>query len=682
MAPHRSALLGPSICLAFAVLSIAACSSDRRPDARLEKEQTAAVAQKVRLADFTGSSLAAKQIALTFDDGPGSRTLELSAFLKAEGIRATFFSNGHCFGNDNPCGNPNLTPAQVYGQLVADGHLVANHTQDHVDLTQFPATPAGDANLLAQVVSTDTLIAPYVPNNHFLLRPPYGYWNNRDYTTIHANAMDKYVGPIRWDIGGQMTGTDATGFAADWDCWQNTSGFGAKTGTQCAARYMNEITAVGKGISLMHDSDSSPNINNHDVNVGTGNTIDMVKLILVPALKAAGWTFVRVDDVPDISAALPPPPCDASCTTCSGPAANQCTGCPDGKYLSGGSCVSCNAACVTCSGAGANACTSCAGGKYLAGGACNACSACGPTQYEAAACTGTTNTVCNACDASCGSCNGAGANACTSCKGSTWLNGSTCSACTVCGAATYPATACTSNADTVCAACDASCGNVCSGPNSDQCGACAPNMYLNAGMCHACATCAAGTARTVACTPTANTACAACAPGKFSAEAGATSCTACAAGTFSASAGAKTCTPCAAGTFSAAGASACTPCAAGTFAAAGATVCTACAPGTHSAASATSCSACGSCNDNDDCTTDTCDGAKGCTHTAVAGCVPKGGTGTVDPPEATDPPAETSDDSGCNVGHGSRSSGLFMMAFGTLAMLVWRRQRVGRSFLS
>ena len=92
---------------------------------------------------------------------------------------------------------------------------------------------------------------------------------------------------------------------------------------------MNQFRSVGKGISLMHDSDSGA--------TPTGNTPDMVKL-LVPLLKDEGFTFVRVDEIPAIVAALPPSPCDASCTSCSGPAANQCTGCADGMYLSGGVC--------------------------------------------------------------------------------------------------------------------------------------------------------------------------------------------------------------------------------------------------------------------------------------------------------------------------------------------------------
>ncbi len=648
-------------------VAVAACGTSRRDNIPPEKLGTSR--DQLRLGNFNGQSLAAKQIALTFDDGPGTRTIELSAYLKAQGIRATFFVNGHCFDADKPCGNPGMSATQVFTQVVADGHLVGNHTQDHVDLTQFPAGAAGDANLLAQVTTTDSIIAPFVPVTKFLLRAPFGYWNQRDVDVIGGSAMSKYTGPINWDVGGGMTGDDATGFAADWDCWQNKDGFGKKTTAECATRYMNQFRSVGKGISLMHDSDSG--------STPAGNTPDMVKL-LVPLLKGEGFTFVRVDEIPAVVAALPPSPCDASCTSCSGPGANQCTGCADGKYLSGGVCSACNAACATCSGAGAATCTSCSGGKYLAGGSCTTCSTCSGAQYLSSACTATANTVCGACDASCETCTGAGAGACASCKGGTFLSGTTCTTCSACGASHYVASACTTMVDTVCGACDATC-TVCSGPGAAECGACPTESYLAGGMCHACAVCAAGTSRTTACAANANTACSPCAAGTSSTATDATTCAPCAANTFAATAGATACTTCAPGTFAAAHATACSPCAAGTSAAAGA-ACTACAPGTYAAAGASSCTSCGDCNDGNACTDDTCDPAKGCTHKASASCPPSpapvadaGADGATDPT-----PPEPGGDSGCSVTRapGPSSSGLVWLALGAVG-LVARTRRPG-----
>src|SRR5215831_9996871 len=72
-----------------------------------------------------GTALEGGELALTFDDGPGSRTTELSSWLASRGIRATFFMRG-----DYASGN-----ASLMAQLAGDGHLIGNHTYDHPDLT-------------------------------------------------------------------------------------------------------------------------------------------------------------------------------------------------------------------------------------------------------------------------------------------------------------------------------------------------------------------------------------------------------------------------------------------------------------------------------------------------------------------------------------------------------------------
>ena len=97
---------------------------------------------------LTGTSLPAKALALTFDDGPSARTAELSTYLKSQNIKATFFVNGgHLATTTLP--NPNgitVMPgaAAILAQLVADGHLVANHTVTHRDLVS-QVLPTGAA---------------------------------------------------------------------------------------------------------------------------------------------------------------------------------------------------------------------------------------------------------------------------------------------------------------------------------------------------------------------------------------------------------------------------------------------------------------------------------------------------------------------------------------------------------
>ncbi|AKV04043.1 Nodulation protein B [Labilithrix luteola] len=270
---------------------------------------------------FTGTSLGPKQLALTFDDGHGSRTMELARYLESQGIRAGFFVNGMRLPDH----------LGVRQGLVAHGHVIGNHTQDHLDLTStaaFPNSAAGNAALVDQLAETDALIAPFVPASRFMFRAPFGAWNARDQQVLSASAMDKYVGHIGWDIGGGRSET----FGADWACWQDDPKL---TTRACGDLYLNEIEAVGRGIVLMHDADYG-DPSNHALDSGVGNTVDMVKY-LVPCLKARGYTFVRVDEVPDIANVLPPLPVDPPPDAGAPDAATRDAGTPDEGTADAGS---------------------------------------------------------------------------------------------------------------------------------------------------------------------------------------------------------------------------------------------------------------------------------------------------------------------------------------------------------
>jgi peptidoglycan/xylan/chitin deacetylase (PgdA/CDA1 family) len=623
-------------------LSGAACSMSDPPPAQHEHVHTS----KLDLSappGFVGTSLPAKTLALTFDDGPGDRAAELSMYLKSQNIRAAFFV---CGGRLAATGLPNpngLTPTAGVGgimaQIVADGHFVANHTVTHRDLV----TEVPNGQRVQELSETDAAIAPYVIPGQFLFRPPYGSYNATVFNTLKVSAMNKYVGPIMWDIGD--SNTDYPNRAADWACWQGqltksdgslVNGTGYATTKQCGDAYLAEIASVGRGIVLMHDPYSW----------ASGSTVDMVKY-MVPILKAQGYSFVRVDEVPDIAAALPPPLCDATCATCTGPAANQCTSCVGGRYLSGGTCLTCatcasnqyvqtacsgatntvcancNATCATCTGAGTNACSSCSAGRWLNGTTCSTCSTCGAGTWQSAACTTTSNTVCSpcttcsagtyqtaacggtsdtacaACNATCATCNGAGSNACTSCSLPRYLSGTSCATCATCPAGKYEATACTPTSNTVCSNCDGTCAT-CTGAGSNACASCNAGRWLNGTACSLCSSCPAGTYQTAACTTTVDTQCAPCDPSCSNCTGpNPDQCAACPPGSYLAGGSCHTCTVCAAGKYRSAACTAtadtvCTSCSPGTYSAAsGANACTQCAEGTAAgAAGSTTCAAC------------------------------------------------------------------------------------------
>ena len=652
--------------------------------------------------------LPAKTLALTIDDGPGDFGAGIATFLSglAVPIRAAFFDNGNRFATSGDL--PNLNNIAVTAganaiveQILAQGHLVGNHTVTHRDMAT-EVLPDGPTQVFNELAETDTDLAGYFPSGFYLFRTPYGDFNPGDYSALAHTSMNKYVGPIYWDIGGVSTNYPSQ--ATDWACWQGqitcgsvdvalgcpsigalAYGTGYLTTKQCGDAYLKDIAAVGAGIILTHDPYSWAN----------GNTLAMLQYI-IPTLQADGYTFIRVDDVPEVRALLPP--CDPSCTSCTGVNANQCRACAAGRYLSGTSCPTCDA--------------------------------CMPGTYQAAACTPTADTQCLACDPSCATCSGAGPSACTACPTGDFLTAGSCQACTVCAAGSVQMTACTATADATCLTCAP--GSYTASAGSPACIMCETGTFAGSAGSTGCLACAPGTS---AMSP-GQSACTACAAGEIS-DGGATTCSTCAAGSFApsdsaecqtcaggtfATAGAGACTTCSAGTVSVAGAGACTacapgsiaaspgvsacvPCVAGTYATGpAATACTACAAGTYSAAGAASCVSCGSCDDGEACTVDRCDPTSGCTHSPAQTCTADAGaagkadatsgtpsrmmdagreSGTRDagprstPRADADPTPAPAETGGCSVGRGA-PSGAAPVACAAFAILVRRRRKVSK----
>jgi len=96
---------------------------------------------------------------LTFDDGP---TPEITNWvikeLREYQAKATFF----CVGN-NIKKHPNIVK-----EIVSEGHLIANHTYQHVKGWQ-----ANNNDYFEEVLQTEELIETYI-NSKKLFRPPHG----------------------------------------------------------------------------------------------------------------------------------------------------------------------------------------------------------------------------------------------------------------------------------------------------------------------------------------------------------------------------------------------------------------------------------------------------------------------------------------------------------------------------
>lgn len=256
---HPWIRLGAGVALALTAI---ACG-------RFGKSDSDARVQDFSSPQLMGHGMAQKTVSLTFDDGPGPRTAEISRFLKNEGIRATFFVQG-----SNGARYP-----EVLRQLQQDGHLVANHSYTHPHMTK-------SENAIDEVRRTDDLIKPFVDAGHFLFRAPYGDWNSKVVTVLNNAGLTKYVGSIFWDIGGERVerADKSLSAAADWACWASDDSV-----EKCLDGYMNETRELNRGIVLLHDVHS--------------RTIDMTKL-MVAQLKDEGFKFIRVDEAPTVVAGL------------------------------------------------------------------------------------------------------------------------------------------------------------------------------------------------------------------------------------------------------------------------------------------------------------------------------------------------------------------------------------------
>jgi len=140
-----------------------------------------------------------KEIALTFDDGPHPKyTRELLEILKKYNVKATFFVVGK--------------QAKKYPHLVKmqkrQGHLIGNHTYDHVNLLTVSTQEA-----FIQIKAAGKTIGALCGRPPHLFRPPGGNYNRAvidiaetlGYTTVlwTANAGDCESisrGAMKWRI--------------------------------------------------------------------------------------------------------------------------------------------------------------------------------------------------------------------------------------------------------------------------------------------------------------------------------------------------------------------------------------------------------------------------------------------------------------------------------------------------
>lgn len=124
------------------------------------------------------------KIALTFDDGPHPvYTPKLLDGLKERNVKATFFVVGK-----NIVGNE-----EIIKRMDQEGHLIGNHTYDHVKITALKAEAACE-----QIVKTSSLVKEITGKDTEYIRPPFGEWDKSLECGINLFPVLWSIDPLDW----------------------------------------------------------------------------------------------------------------------------------------------------------------------------------------------------------------------------------------------------------------------------------------------------------------------------------------------------------------------------------------------------------------------------------------------------------------------------------------------------
>jgi len=115
-----------------------------------------------------------REIALTFDDGPGPYTPRILSILQHWNVPATFFEVGVL----EQYFHASTT------QIVSDGYPIGDHTETHAPMARLSKV-SQQAELLEQTSKIGEYGAPF-PR---MFRPPYGLWNAATLTLLRRYRM-------------------------------------------------------------------------------------------------------------------------------------------------------------------------------------------------------------------------------------------------------------------------------------------------------------------------------------------------------------------------------------------------------------------------------------------------------------------------------------------------------------
>ena len=122
------------------------------------------------------------ELALTFDDGPHPNTTAILETLKKYQAPATFF----CIGKQA------RQHSEILNQIIADGHIVGNHTQNHSNKWGFMKT----AQLKMEIEECSKTLQDITGREVKFFRPPFGVTNPKIGRALSQLPL-KIIG---WDL--------------------------------------------------------------------------------------------------------------------------------------------------------------------------------------------------------------------------------------------------------------------------------------------------------------------------------------------------------------------------------------------------------------------------------------------------------------------------------------------------
>jgi peptidoglycan/xylan/chitin deacetylase (PgdA/CDA1 family)/uncharacterized caspase-like protein len=216
--------------------------------------------------EIFGNEFATKTVALTFDDGPHPRYSEqVLALLRKYGLKAVFFELGTNLGSVAPDGSVKLYPtSEVARKILADGHVIANHTYSHRVLPKL-----SEAERASEIDRTDVLLSRIVGQRTQLFRAPYGARNKEILDKVQADGLRS----VMWTID-----------SLDW---------ADPIPESIAQRVFKALAEKQKGIILFHDI--------HKQSV-------MALSPVIEELQRQQYTFLNYQDGSFVKTTAPPDP--------------------------------------------------------------------------------------------------------------------------------------------------------------------------------------------------------------------------------------------------------------------------------------------------------------------------------------------------------------------------------------